>query len=113
MNLELWKKRKKELKLNYSELAELSGVSKRTVEDLFRGFTKNPRIDKVEAIEKTHGIGGDYWTEEERLQVVVDNFSVIVTADEHELLMLYREIGKKKGEQGKQTLMNVAEALLK
>lgn len=113
MNLELWKKRKKELKLNYTEIAELSGVSKRTVEDLFRGFTKNPRIDTVEAIEKTLGIGGDDWTEEERLQGVVDNVSLIVTVDEYDLIMIYREIGKMKGEQGKATLMNIAEAILK
>lgn len=113
MKLELWKKRKKELKLNYAEIAELSGVSKRTVEDLFRGFTQNPRIDTVEAIERTLGIGGDDWTEEERLQGVVDNMSLIVNADEYDLIMVYREIGKKKGEQGKAMLMNVAEAMLK
>ena len=52
MDLELWKKRKKELHLNYEKLAEKSGVSKRTIEDIFRGFTTTPRIDTVESIER-------------------------------------------------------------
>lgn len=57
MNIELWKKRYKELGFkNYGELAEKADVSKRSIEDIFRGFTKNPRTDTVEAIERALGI---------------------------------------------------------
>lgn len=57
MNLDLWKKRYKELGFkNYGELAEKADVSKRSIEDIFRGFTKNPRTDTVEAIERALGI---------------------------------------------------------
>lgn len=57
MNLELWKKRYKELGFkNYGELAEKADVSKRSIEDIFRGYTKNPRTDTVEAIERALGI---------------------------------------------------------
>lgn len=56
MDLELWKKRKSELHLNYEKLAKISGVSKRTIEDIFRGFTTTPRIDTVEAIERALGL---------------------------------------------------------
>lgn len=56
MNLNLWKKRKKELHLNYDKIAEKAGISKRTVEDIFRGYTTTPRIDTVEAIERALGI---------------------------------------------------------
>lgn len=56
MDLELWKKRRKELGLRYDDLAEKAGVSKRTIEDIFRGYTTAPRIDTVEAIERALGI---------------------------------------------------------
>ncbi len=52
IDLELWKKRKKELHLNYAMIAERANISKRSIEDIFRGFTTTPRIDTVEAIEK-------------------------------------------------------------
>lgn len=56
MDLELWKKRRKELGLRYEDLAAKSGVSKRSIEDIFRGYTTTPRIDTVEAIERALGI---------------------------------------------------------
>lgn len=56
MDLELWKRRRKELGLRYEDLAEKSGVSKRSIEDIFRGYTTTPRIDTVEAIERALGI---------------------------------------------------------
>lgn len=56
MDLELWKKRRKELGLRYEDLAEKSGVSKRSIEDIFRGYTTTPRIDTVEAIERALGL---------------------------------------------------------
>ena len=56
MDLELWKKRRKELGLRYEDLAQKSGVSKRTIEDIFRGYTTTPRIDTVGALERALGI---------------------------------------------------------
>lgn len=52
MNLNLWKARKKELKLTFKRLAQISGIPKRTIEDIFSERTKNPRIDTIQAIEK-------------------------------------------------------------
>lgn len=56
MDLELWKKKRKELKLRYEDLAQKAGISKRSVEDIFRGYTTKPRIDTVEAIERALGL---------------------------------------------------------
>lgn len=56
MDLNLWKQKKKELGLNYEKIAELAGISKRSVEDIFRGYTTTPRIDTVEAIERALGL---------------------------------------------------------
>lgn len=56
MDLELWKKKRKELNLRYEDLAQKAGISKRSVEDIFRGYTTKPRIDTVESIERALGL---------------------------------------------------------
>ena len=59
MDLLLWKQRKKELKLTNQAISDISGIPKRTVEDIFAGVTKFPRSDTVDAIENALGIGKD------------------------------------------------------
>lgn len=56
MDILTLKQRKKELKITNDELSEKSGIPKRTIEDIFRGATKNPRIDTMQAIERALGI---------------------------------------------------------
>ena len=56
MDLELWKKIKKEKKLTLQEISNLSEIPKRTVDVIFAGKTPNPRTDTVQAIEKALGI---------------------------------------------------------
>ncbi|MCH5165621.1 MAG: helix-turn-helix domain-containing protein [Clostridiales bacterium] len=55
-DLELWKARKKELKLTLEEIAERTGISISTVKDIFRGATYAPRVDTVQAIEGVLGL---------------------------------------------------------
>ena len=59
MDILALKNRKKELKMTLDELSEKSGIAKRTIEDIFRGATKNPRIDTLQAIERALGITTD------------------------------------------------------
>lgn len=54
--LEIIKQAKKNKKMTLQEIADLSGVPKRTVDDIFSGHTKNPRIDTVQAIERVLGL---------------------------------------------------------
>ena len=56
MDIEHLKKVKKEKKITLDELSAKSGIPKRTIEDIFRGATKNPRIDTLQAIEHALGI---------------------------------------------------------
>lgn len=56
MNLEQWKKKKKELNLTFDNLAEISNVPRRTIISIFSGNTPAPRVDTVEAIEKALGL---------------------------------------------------------
>ena len=50
------KKFLKEHKITYKMLAEMSGVPESTLKNIFGGFTPNPRMDTIEAIERALGI---------------------------------------------------------
>lgn len=56
MNLELWKRVKKEKKLTIAHIAELANLPKGTVQNIFCGYIPNPRIDTVQAIERALGL---------------------------------------------------------
>ena len=50
------KKFLKEHKITYKMLAEMSGVPESTLKNIFGGFTPNPRMDTLDAIERALGI---------------------------------------------------------
>lgn len=58
MDLGLWKKRKKELHLTHDQLAEKSGISRRTIAGIFSGDPNysSPTLNTVESIERALGI---------------------------------------------------------
>ena len=56
MNIELWKKRKKELNLNIDEIAKKANLPKGSVQNIFAGYVPDPRASTVEAIEKALGL---------------------------------------------------------
>lgn len=114
MNIELWKKRKKELNITYDQLAELSGVSRRTIAGL---FAKQPRYQStttatVEAIEKALGISEGKWTDADRAGGISERGKITVNADEMEMLDLYNSIGHKFGKTRQETIKKLLEAML-
>lgn len=108
--LEEWKRIKKEKRLTISDIAELSGLPKGSVQNIFAGYVPNPRISTVRAIEKALGIS-DEWTDEERAQGVVDTAKITVTAQEIEWLELRSEIIRTRGEKFFDTLSVMLEAI--
>ena len=58
MDIQLWKKRKKELKLTHDQLAEKSGISRRTIAGIFSGDPtyQSPTLNTIEAIERALGL---------------------------------------------------------
>lgn len=58
MNIELWRQRKKQLHLTLDDIAEQSGVSRRTVARLFSKTAEhnNPERITVDAIERVLGL---------------------------------------------------------
>lgn len=58
--LDLWKQRKKDLKLTYEDIAEKTGIAISTIKAIFGGATYAPRIDTVQAIEKVLKLDEDW-----------------------------------------------------
>ncbi len=56
IDLQLWKERKKALKLSLQDIANETGISISTLKDIFRGATTDPRIETVQRIEKVLGV---------------------------------------------------------
>lgn len=96
VSIKFLKETKKQQKLTLDELSSRSGVAKRTIEDIFQGKTKNPRIDTIQAIERALGL-----TVSEHN---TDNSNETLAPDERELLDVYRAIKSKKGERAAQTI---------
>lgn len=56
MDIESLKLLKKQKKLTLQQISDMSGIPKRTVDGIFSGKTKNPRIDTMQAIERALGL---------------------------------------------------------
>ncbi len=114
MDITSMKARKKELKLTLDEISARSGIPKRTVEDIFRGATKNPRIDTMQAIEEALELNQKpiQWTEEEKALGVVTEYKEKLSPDEVEMLDLYRAVRDEKGEKSAQAIRTLTRTYL-
>lgn len=91
MNIELYKKLKKEKGLTMNEIAEKAGISKRTVEEIFSGRAKYPRIDTVQAIEKALGVSPEPQSTEiteERLQALGFDLEAIKNLSDDDMRLI-------------------------
>ena len=88
INLELWKKRKKELHWSHDDLARESGVSRRTIAGIFAGDERgqNPTIETVQAIERALGLSEEGYK---------DTMPFEVTPTEEELITKYRSLSEE------------------
>ncbi len=114
MNIETLKQAKKNKKITYEKLSELSGVPISTIYDLFRGVTTAPRIDTIEAIEKALGLNQPSleWTEADQAQGI-GRYPTYLSSDEKEWIELRSEILRIHGEQYFNTLIATLKALTK
>lgn len=85
MNIEAWKERKKELGWTHDELAEKSGISRRTIAGIFSGDPRyeSPTWNTVQAINRALGLTEEGYR---------DTMPVEITPLEDELLALFREL---------------------
>ena len=80
-NIEVLKAKRKESKMTFEELSSKSGIPLRTLENIFHGVTKHPRIDTMQAIERALGI------EEQKTPPVQE-----LTEDEQEIFTLISQL---------------------
>ena len=94
MDLELWKKRKKELKLTISDIAKLSNLPKGSVQNIFCGYVPNPRTDTVQAIEKALGLDNETFTD--------------ISAEERDFIEVLRQLTEEE----KKEFISIADFIL-
>lgn len=85
LQLEKWKKKRKELNLNYEDLAQKAQVSLNTVKNIFRGATTDPRLETVQAIERALGLAPTF-TDEERALGLSDSHAVVLSDKDRDRL---------------------------
>lgn len=88
MNIQKWKQRKKELGWTHDELAEKSGVSRRTIAGIFSGDPRyeSPTYNTIQAIERALGLSEEGYK---------DTMPFEVTPTEEELITKYRSLSEE------------------
>ncbi len=81
MEINTLKTIKNQKRLTNKDIAKLSQIPIRTIEDIFRGKTKNPRNDTLRAIEKALEIKQEQNTND-----------IELNEEETELINLYRQL---------------------
>lgn len=106
---------KKELEkrnMTYRELSAISGVPLDTLNNFFRGKTKHPRVDTMQAIEQALGLSKPDWTDEEKA-LGVGRYATYLSEEETDWLELRSEVLRVKGEDYLKTLTEMIEAVIK
>lgn len=109
MDIDLYKQRKKELKMTFDDLAAKTNISKRTLIELFNNKRSNPTNNTIRAVERALGIG---WTEEEYAAGIVPTVVRNVTPEEDDLLQAFRDLGAKKGEHAQALALKMIEEMI-
>lgn len=112
MDIELYKKSLKERGWTYKDLAAETGISLCNVSRIMAGIITNPRHSTIEAIEQALGINV-YFTSEERAAGFSETRKTSITPIEDDLLYVFRQIGKRFGEQAQRDYITVGENMLK
>lgn len=114
MEIQAIKSHLKAVGMTYETLSERSGIPLNTLKNIFRGKTKNPRIDTMQAIEAALGLNSNrsQWTEEEKALGVIPNYKEALSSDEIEILDAYRAIKDEKGEKAAHAMKTLMEAYL-
>ena len=75
MNIEILKKRKKELGLTNKQLADISGVSLGTFNKIFSGATRYPQLDTMDALISALGVDSMQYSPDSHADMLCDSYS--------------------------------------
>lgn len=113
MDIDLYKKTLKERGWTYQDLAKATDISHCNISRIMAGIVTNPRFSTIEAIEKALGINVIKFTPEERAAGAMATRKESITPLEDDLLYVFRQIGKRYGEQAQRDFVTVGENMLK
>lgn len=82
----------KENGMTYKDLAQKSNVPESTLKNIFSGATKHPRIDTMQAIEKALELEPGTQSVTADKEKTAQNIAETLSADEAELLDIYRSL---------------------
>ena len=108
LNVERLKKAKKEKKLSYDELAELTGLSRSTITNIFCGYIDLPRHETVQAIERALGLAPTF-TEEERALGLSENHLIAMSDKDRHRFHVLAFADEQLGEDFVDTQINLLE----
>lgn len=111
MDINIYKQTLKERGWTYRDLSEKTGISLCNISRIMAGIVKNPKYSTIESIEKALGINLYSITEEEHAAGARATVRKNLTPTEDEMLYAFRQVGKKLGEKGQLTLIEVAEGM--
>ena len=111
MDVSIYKKILKEKGMTYEDLAQKTGLSLGCIKRIMAGIARYPRIDTIEAIESALGLSSDI-TPEERAEGVTATKKENITPIEDDMLYVFREVGKKRGEAAQRAIVEMVEKML-
>ncbi len=111
LNIEFYRRRKKELGITFEELSKRANLPLSTIYDIFRGVTRSPRIDTVAAIERALGLSPDLdaTQEESANKKAPQGIPTGLTDDERVLVDYYRRLVPAN----KMTVFNLLKSVFK
>lgn len=114
MEIQAIKQYMKNNKITYNELAQRTGLSKSCITKIFAGYAKYPRIDTMQAIERALDLNPSSieWTSEEKAAGVVPEYREKLSADEMEIIDMYRAVKSEKGEKATHAIKVMMQAFL-
>ena len=95
MDIELWKIKKKELKLTFNDLSKETGLSVRTLKSLFTEERANATTFTVQAIERALGLKNDQIDVSPKTKEIVDLLMQLDDDKLEDALSVIRIIAKK------------------
>lgn len=113
-NIKVLKEQRKKLGMTFDELSEKSSIPKRTLENIFLGKTKNPRVDTMQAIEEALGLSSPplEWSEEEKA-LGVGRHPTYLSEKEWRRLDAFNELERVKGEAFAEKMLIMIEEIAK
>ena len=108
MEIQAIKAHLKSVGMTYEDLSARSGIPVNTLKNIFRGKTRNPRIDTMQAIEAALELNKSplQWTDEEKA-AGVGAHGTNLSNDEWEWLELRTDILEAKGEAGLHAMQTI------